>query len=163
MPSASSSSGQSIGYGLPSTLRCDLSASLAEGLFAEAETLDRVPSVGGAYALIVHLQKQISPDLPRLAAEPIGPGWYLYAGNAYGPGGLRARLTRHFRTNKSTHWHIDRLTSGRLPAGALALPGRRECDIAARLANSAAFGFALTGFGASDCRRCRSHLLRWGD
>lgn len=161
MPSLASARVDIAQFDLPSALRCDLERCLADALFAEAETLERLPSMGGAYALIIHLAEQISPDLPRLAPEPMGPGWYLYAGSAYGPGGLRARLSRHFRTKKTAHWHVDRLTNGRCPAGALAFPDQCECDIAARLAGSACFGFALAGFGASDCRRCTSHLLHW--
>ena len=100
-------------------------------------------------------------DLPQLSPEPIGPGWYLYAGSAYGPGGLRARLARHFKPQKKPHWHIDRLTNIRTPAAALSMPGGRECIVAADLTAGQAFAYALPGFGASDCRQCRSHLLAW--
>jgi Uri superfamily endonuclease len=39
-------------------------------------------------------------------------GRYLYCGSAKGPGGLKARLSRHMRRGKSVRWHIDRLTEG---------------------------------------------------
>ena len=38
-------------------------------------------------------------------------GQYAYVGSAHGPGGLRARVGRHLRTEKSLQWHIDYLTA----------------------------------------------------
>ena len=146
---------------LPSPLILDLQACLGNALLVGHRTLGDAPASGGAYALILRLEQAVTVDLPRLAAEPIAPGWYLYAGSAYGPGGLRARLARHFKPNKKTHWHIDRLTSICAPAAALSVPGGHECAVAADLAAGQAFAFAVTGFGASDCRQCRSHLLAW--
>ena len=37
------------------------------------------------------------------------PGWYVYIGSAFGPGGITARVTRHARAAKRLHWHIDYL------------------------------------------------------
>jgi Uri superfamily endonuclease len=37
-------------------------------------------------------------------------GRYLYCGSDKGPGGLKARLSRHFRHGKSVRWHVDQLT-----------------------------------------------------
>ena len=90
---------------------------------------------------------------------PVAAGWHLYAGSARGPGGMRARLARHFRRDKAPHWHIDRLTIAADALLALAIEGGAECDIVARLAGSQDFANILPGFGSSDCRACTSHLL----
>lgn len=148
--------------GLPPPLILDLQACLGNALLVDHRLLGNLPVTGGAYALILHLEQAVAVDLPKLSAQPIAPGWYLYAGSAYGPGGLRARLARHFKPNKKTHWHIDRLTNICAPAAALSMPGGCECAIAAELAAGQAFGFVAAGFGASDCRQCPSHLLAWG-
>ena len=34
-------------------------------------------------------------------------GWYAYVGSAFGPGGLKSRLNRHFLKNGKAHWNID--------------------------------------------------------
>ena len=146
---------------LPRQLIHDLQGCLRNGVLVGHRVLGDVPASGGAYALVLYLEQAVVVDLPRLRPEPIEPGWYLYAGSAYGPGGLRARLTRHFRLQKKPHWHIDRLTSIRTPAAALSMPGGREYIVAADLTAGRAFAYALPGFGASDCRQCRSHLLAW--
>jgi len=146
---------------LPAPLVHGLQACLKGGMVIGQRSLDAVPATGGAYALILRLEKEAAIDLPRFGPEPIAPGWYLYAGSAYGPGGLRARLARHFRPAKKPHWHIDRLTSICAPAAALSVPGGNECAVVSELIASGAFRFALTGFGATDCRQCKSHLLAW--
>ncbi|WP_338468594.1 DUF123 domain-containing protein [Novosphingobium sp. ZN18A2] len=93
----------------------------------------------------------------------MAPGWYAYAGSAKGPGGIGARLARHFRKDKRIHWHVDRLTVAAADFAALALPDGTECAIVRGLEGTGRFAHALKGFGSSDCPRCRSHLLRWVD
>jgi Uri superfamily endonuclease len=146
---------------LPSPMIHGLQTCLKSSLFVDRHTLEGAPASGGAYALILRLEKEAAIDLPRLSPAPIAPGWYLYAGSAYGPGGLRARLARHFRPAKKLHWHIDRLTSIYAPAAALSVPGGDECAVVSELIASGTFRFAFAGFGATDCRQCKSHLLAW--
>lgn len=101
-------------------------------------------------------------DRPRTAGGPLAPGWYVYAGSACGPGGIRARLARHFRPDKRAHWHIDQLTgSTRVRVWASVLPDLHECDLVANLEATGNFHAACAGFGSSDCRQCAAHLLRW--
>ncbi len=38
----------------------------------------------------------------------VSPGWYVYIGSAFDPGGVRARCLRHWRGGRP-HWHIDYL------------------------------------------------------
>ena len=50
----------------------------------------------------------------------LAPGCYVYAGSARGPGGIRARVRRHLRPDKTPHWHIDQVTAyAKLPLGEL--------------------------------------------
>lgn len=118
----------------------------------------RMPDVKGAYALAITLADPVVFGL-RGRAHQFSPGCYVYAGSARGPGGIGARLQRHFRREKKPHWHVDRLTvaAGRLHG--FAVPGGSECDIVARLGRLAGFRHPLAGFGSSDCPACLSHLL----
>lgn len=117
-----------------------------------------VPAVPGAYVLVIRLDVALPVVLPGRAAETLSPGRYLYCGSARGPGGLRGRLGRHMRRGKAVRWHVDRLTEAGTVLGAWAVPGGTECALAAELAT---LPVPLPGFGSSDCRVCRSHLLGW--
>lgn len=118
------------------------------------------PAQPGAYLLLVVLPCPFPLLLPDRAGILLAKGRYLYCGNAHGPGGLKARLSRHMRRDKSPHWHIDRLTAAGETMGAWIIPGGDECSVAARLAYLPA---PVPGFGSSDCRRCVSHLHFWPD
>ena len=144
-----------------------LPAALAQCLFGSAgltyadQPFHVLSAVPGAYALIIQLEGPIRLDIAALGMPRLDSGWYVYTGNAYGPGGLGARLRRHCRTDKATHWHVDRLTAlGSLRALAVQ-PDGHECRIVETLTTSGDFAHPLSGFGASDCRTCQSHLLVW--
>ena len=124
----------------------------------DRDTVSACPAEPGAYALVIGTGRPV-----RLVVKGrefrIGPGIHVYAGSARGPGGLRARIARHFRRDKAVRWHVDRLTGVAACVAAVAVPGGRECAIAAALAAGGRFAFAAPGFGASDCRTCPGHLL----
>jgi len=132
---------------------------LAGSLIGKADTA-RLGVESGAYLLLLRLPRPVAirgrPSWP----ESLTMSWYLYAGNAHGPGGLRGRLSRHFRAPKTAHWHIDRLTA-EAELHAIAYPGRNECDLVAALETLSGITIPAPGFGSSDCRTCRSHLLAW--
>jgi len=110
------------------------------------------PPVGaGAYALIIDL------DHP---AAGLSSGRYVYAGSAYGPGGIDARVARHLRPAKKPHWHIDRLTAAGRVVDWIAVPGGDECRILAAAMTLPGATVPEPGFGSSDCRRCPAHLVR---
>jgi Uri superfamily endonuclease len=129
---------------------------LARPVLAPAEA----PAGAGAYVLVLRLDEPVAVGLAGRSVS-FGPGSYAYSGSAYGPGGIRARLSRHFRRAKKFHWHVDRLTVAASAIAAIAVEGGSECRIAERLAASTSFAGAVTGFGSSDCRTCTTHLLRW--
>lgn len=113
----------------------------------------------GAYVLFVSLSRPLAPAMPRRPESRLAPGCYAYCGSAWGPGGLRARIGRHLRRDKAPRWHVDRLTAAGRVLDVLAVPGGRECDLRARLERLEGVTLPLPGFGSSDCRNCRSHLL----
>jgi len=94
----------------------------------------------------------------RLGNIQLRPGFYIYVGSAQGPGGIKARVTRHRRRNKKLHWHIDYLRrhTALIETWALAGTANHEHNWAAALA--AHYPIAMPRFGASDCR-CGSHLF----
>ena len=69
-----------------------------------------IPPLPGAYLLLIELTKVTDVQLSNKGSASLVPGRYLYAGSAYGPGGLKARIARHMRPAKVQRWHVDQLT-----------------------------------------------------
>jgi Uri superfamily endonuclease len=127
-------------------------------LVGEAEPLD-LPSGPGAYVLVIALDNPLEPAIMALPGAALAAGRYAYCGSARGPGGLRARVRRHLRRDKPMHWHVDRLTlAGRIVAIGVA-PSASECDLLSRILEAPGVSVPAPGFGSSDCRRCRAHLV----
>lgn len=124
-------------------------------LHSTAQTL---PNVGGAYVLWIDLETALPIALPKRPPVTLPPGRYLYCGSAKGPGGIRARVGRHMRREKSIRWHVDHLTCHGVVRGAWVFPDGDECALVATLAHLPS---PIPGFGSSDCPHCRSHLLAW--
>jgi Uri superfamily endonuclease len=130
------------------------------------DTEYRVPGRGvsptsndtGAYLLQITLAAPLTGHFARTPFI-LAPGTYAYCGSANGPGGIAARVGRHLRKDKKTHWHVDQLTLAAAAISATGFPGGSECALVERLVAAGAT-FPLPGFGSSDCRVCRSHLLR---
>ena len=137
---------------------CALSA-LVGGEPVEAAEAGTLPAASGAYLLLVRLAAPLHLAIRTLAPATLDAGWYLYAGSARGPGGIRARVARHFRRDKRAHWHVDRLTGAAAEILACAAPGADECDLMAALLTRPDVEAPVAGFGSSDCRACPSHLL----
>jgi len=112
----------------------------------------------GTYALILQCYASEAIQVGRWGQLDLQPGYYIYVGSAFGAGGVRARVSRHLRTGKRKHWHIDFLRAHARPVEAwvsyeavhlehtwagilLDMPGMTP----------------IRGFGCSDCR-CSSHL-----
>jgi Uri superfamily endonuclease len=146
---------------IPHWLRSSVAAAGVAGRWLTAEDLETAPNEAGAYALALRLDGPVAINQGG-DTHCLVPGWFVYLGSARGPGGLRARIRRHFRRDKPVHWHVDQLTSEPAEIAALAVPGGAECDLVARLLACGRFRVAAPGFGSSDCRRCASHLLTAG-
>lgn len=124
-----------------------------------AGTLDDLPTGPGAYALLLRLTEPVEAPARAFPSAILAPGTYLYAGSAWGPGGIRARVLRHARRGKARHWHIDSLTEVADLVGVLAFPGGRECGLIERARALRGTSVPIPGFGSSDCRSCAAHLL----
>ena len=51
----------------------------------------------GTYALILRASTAQTIQIGRLGDLVMQPGYYIYVGSAFGPGGLAARVGRHLR------------------------------------------------------------------
>ncbi|NIV36426.1 MAG: DUF123 domain-containing protein, partial [Anaerolineae bacterium] len=121
-------------------------------------------SIMGTYVLALWLDAPHTISIGRLGRFEFPSGWYLYVGSARGPGGLRARLLRHWRrlaSGKRAHWHVDHLREHAVWGGAWARCSeqRLECSWADALRRRPDASMVARGFGASDCR-CATHLVR---
>lgn len=121
-----------------------------------------LPDAPGTYVLGLCMKTAAQIKVGALGTLNFAPGLYLYVGSAQGPGGLRARLGRHFRTQgKRLHWHIDYVRAHGEPVGAVWATGaaRLECEWAAQIAALPDASTPAEGFGASDCG-CTAHFFR---
>jgi Uri superfamily endonuclease len=125
-------------------------------------------SIMGTYVLALWLGSPRRMVIGRLGEFDLPAGWYLYVGSALGPGGLRARVQRHWRhleSGKRAHWHVDYLREQAIWGGAWARESGQSMPdqgLECRWANTARLlpgsRVVAPGFGASDCR-CRTHLI----
>ena len=113
----------------------------------------------GTYALILQSHSTGKVQVGRLGEIELTPGYFIYVGSAFGPGGLRARVFRHWRTDKLKHWHIDYLREFVTPLSAWVSyePERLEHRWAQHFYKMSRME-AIQGFGCSDCK-CYSHLF----
>ena len=75
---------------------------------SEPLEMERFP---GTYVLILWSRGVHRIRIGRLGELLTRPGFYVYVGSAFGPGGVRARVARHRRGCSRPHWHIDYLRS----------------------------------------------------
>jgi Uri superfamily endonuclease len=113
----------------------------------------------GIYALVLRSGASVAAEIGRWGRFTIRPGYYVYVGSAFGPGGVLARVSRHCQKAKNKHWHIDYLREFTDPA---AVWYSHSSD---RLEHCWAEALAIMnhmkpvkGFGCSDCK-CESHLF----
>lgn len=121
------------------------------------------PAAPGAYALIIHISSPFIPSIAPPRDIELVPGSYLYAGSAYGRGGIRARVLRHLKRKKLRHWHIDHLTCAFGVDLVAVFEGGKECAIVGEALTWEGVTAPIPGFGSSDCRTCPSHLLKLPD
>ena len=121
---------------------------------------DGLNSTPGTYVLVVNLDGHRQITIGRQSTRQFQPGYYLYVGSAFGPGGLKARVGRHMRSEKKMRWHIDYLLPHTTTREVWYQPQLRlECIWSETIAVVDAAN-PITGFGASDCR-CSSHLYHF--
>ena len=119
----------------------------------------------GAYVLIIDLHENLSFRLKSLGDLSFDKGTWVYVGSAMGMGStsLENRLRRHFRSEKTIHWHIDHLLdSGSNIRAAIWSESSSpvECEIAKNIDILEGINTGPKGFGASDCKqKCGTHLF----
>lgn len=127
-----------------------------------------LPNTLGSYALLLWLEHSQPLRIGRLGTALLPPGMYVYLGSAMGPGGLKARLSRHLRGEANLHWHIDHLRRVAQVLGYAFLRAKKsqsrqlpqECRWSQALSALPEANVPLPGFGASDCRAgCPAHLV----
>ena len=114
----------------------------------------------GTYALVLECDSDRQVEVGKLGRLKAHPGFYVYVGSAFGPGGLKARIAHHARIAQRPHWHIDYLRSI-LPLNEVWYSydsTRHEHQWADAFNRLEGATLPVAGFGASDCN-CTSHLL----
>ncbi|MHA2396697.1 MAG: GIY-YIG nuclease family protein [Candidatus Thorarchaeota archaeon] len=121
----------------------------------------------GVYVLIIQVKQPVKVQIKSLRETEFEPGAWVYVGSAMGTGStnLKNRISRHFRKEKTIHWHIDYLfgEDTEIEKAIWAQSERHlECDLAQSLASKTEFKAGPKGFGASDCKSgCVAHIFRY--
>jgi Uri superfamily endonuclease len=117
-------------------------------------------SLPGTYTLVLSSSIERPAKIGKLGTLFLKPGYYVYVGSAFGPGGLKARINHHINHSSRPHWHIDYL-GPRLRFCEIWYTYdqiRREHQWAKIHSQTRGVLLPLPGFGSSDCR-CPSHLF----
>src|SRR5574342_753841 len=113
----------------------------------------------GTYALLLQSHGIAKVQIGRWREIDIAPGYYIYVGSAFGPGGVKARVSRHLQTDKPKHWHIDYLRRFTNPLAVWVSYETERLEHRWAQAFFAMCGMTpIQGFGCSDCR-CYAHLF----
>jgi Uri superfamily endonuclease len=116
------------------------------------------PEAPGTYQLYIRLSQPARITVGRLGIFDFSDGLYIYTGSALN--GLRQRLVRHCRADKTLHWHIDYLLYHAAIEFIALYPTkeRLECELNQQTLGRPGASVPMQGFGSSDCR-CISHLV----
>jgi Uri superfamily endonuclease len=128
------------------------------------QDMQQISSQPGTYVIVLRADDARKLTIGRAGTLTIKPGYYLYVGSAFGPGGLRARVGRHLAGSGICRWHIDYLRAATEAVEAWMLTGdeKMEHHWARMLADAPGVEMPMAGFGASDCR-CLTHLFYCGN
>ena len=113
----------------------------------------------GTYALILKCTLRATIQVGQRLQIALKPGYYIYVGSAFGPGGVQSRVARHCRRAKPKHWHIDYLREYCNPFLVLCCYALRRLEhLWAEAFQNIERTVVVKGFGCSDCK-CASHLF----
>ena len=114
----------------------------------------------GTYALIYECKASRSICIGKLGILKLRPGYYLYVGSAFGPGGIKARVRHHLIAASAPHWHVDYLKPHcEVRELWIAYANvKHEQTWVSTLSKSNNVSIPLAGFGASDTPAV-SHLF----
>lgn len=113
--------------------------------------------------MLFYCPEPVQVSAGRLGTLALKPGYYIYCGSAFGPGGVRARTDHHRKLSRRPHWHLDYLRPHLqlLEIWYTFDKAAREHQWASQVAVLKGASMPFKGFGSSDCH-CRSHLIRLG-
>lgn len=115
----------------------------------------------GTYILILRSETTAGLGIGRWGQLQTVPGYYVYIGSAFGPGGVLARVSRHCGSVKKMHWHIDYLRQHTRLVSVWYSHSRSRLEHKwAKVMSGLANAQPVVGFGCSDCA-CESHLFRY--
>ncbi len=113
----------------------------------------------GTYALILQNHSCAKIEVGRSGEMTFSPGHYIYVGSARGPGGVRARVSRHCRKSKPKRWHIDYISKIMHPVCAWFRYDSKHLEHRwARIVSQMPGTSPIERFGSSDCK-CLTHLF----
>lgn len=119
----------------------------------------------GAYQIKFVLDADLSISVGKLGLCSFPKGTYIYTGSAMK--NLRQRVSRHLSLNKKIKWHIDYLLNNEncriINAELFYSLSRDECIINDISLKELKAEILIEGFGSSDCKNCRSHLIFLGN
>jgi Uri superfamily endonuclease len=116
----------------------------------------------GIYILELAADQRFNLNIKKFKDELFPIGFYYYVGSAQKNFGHR--LKRHLLKNKNIHWHIDHLTTNNYLKMKNVYVFKNaaktfECKLVQSLVENFKLQYPVNGFGNSDCRLCKSHLL----
>ena len=113
----------------------------------------------GTYILVLESNSRKRVQIGKWGQLEIVPGYYLYVGSAFGPGGVLSRVSRHCCEEKSKRWHVDFLRESTSLDVVWYIHGSERLEHQwAKALEGAAETASIKGFGCSDCQ-CMSHLF----
>jgi Uri superfamily endonuclease len=119
-----------------------------------------LPRIKGTYAVLFYCATKVV-SLPRGCAGKytLRPGWYVYIGSAFGPGGVCARVSRHLSKGAPVRWQIDRTKRYLTPHAVWFTVDakKRECLWARSVLKMPKASY-LSRVGSSDCD-CPAHFV----
>ena len=116
-------------------------------------------SEAGTYAVIFQCLSKARQQVGQLGVVSLREGYYVYVGSAFGPGGVKARVSHHYRHTINPNWHIDYLRRLLRPVGVWFTYDHRRLEHRwAKVFFKMNTMSSFRGFGCSDCA-CYSHLF----
>jgi Uri superfamily endonuclease len=114
------------------------------------------PSPKGTYIFLSYLDSASDIQMNKKGRTcHFSVGWYAYVGSAFGPGGLKARLNRHYAGSGKAHWNIDFFRRGVRPCRQ-AWVSYEQCKLeslwAAVLQRMPGVSVPVVNFGNADAR-----------
>jgi Uri superfamily endonuclease len=121
-----------------------------------------LPDLHGTYIFFGRLNAAIEITVGRFGTVNLPGGDYAYAGSAFGPGGIAARVGHHLSVSRRPRWHLDFLRPHLVPRAVWFATEKHpwEHEWAAALQRIRGASVPCRGFGSSDCK-CLSHLVHF--